>query len=166
MEDLLLLPEIVPSEPQGTFVPHHFVIHHSVIQAFIERVERIHNLHFIINQNLNSNGVNLDQDLPKKTWIEIILSLSKKYYRFSEYKTLATFMSYYYPELFWYHPFSKYGEKGIRIRDSKEAHYFVERILQKNTDVDIKTISYSNFYEFVLETYKDELPSYIQVEHL
>jgi hypothetical protein len=83
-------------------------------------------------------------------------------------------MSYYYPELLWYHPFSKYGEKGIRIRDSKEAHCFVEKILQKNTDnkadsdsnSDSKIITYTDFYEFVLDTYKDDLPSYIQVEHL
>jgi len=159
LEDLLFLSEVFPSESKGTFVPHHFIFHHSVIYSFVERVERIHNLHFF-------NGLNPEVDLPKKTWIEIILTLSKKYYRFSEYRTITTFMNYYYPELLWYHPFSHYGEKGIRIRDPIESSCFVENILQKNIDTNINSISYQDFYKFVLDTYKDNLPSYIQVEHL
>ena len=79
---------------------------------------------------------------------------------------MATFMTYYYPELLWYHPYNEYGEKGIRIRDPKEAHCFVKKILQKNTNINIHSISYADFYEFVSETYKDKLPIYIQIEHL
>ena len=165
---LLNLPEISPSESKGTFVPHHFVFHHKVIHSFIDYIETIHHPFEKRKEEI-------------KTWIEIIISLSKKYYRFSEYKSIATFMSFYFPELLHYHPFQEYGAKGIRIRDSQEAHYFLkvlEKNLKKNTKKEnIKKentnekeqsglISYEDFYEFVTENYKDTVPTYIQVEHL
>jgi hypothetical protein len=164
--DLLKLPEISPSESKGTFVPHHFVFHHKVIHSLIDYIETIHH-----------SSEKLEKE--RKTWIEIIVSLSKNYYRFSEYKSMATFMSFYFPELLHYHPFQEYGEKGIRIRDSQEAHCFLEDLeknLKKNTKKGKKEktnekeksdlISYKEFCHFVKEKYKDDIPSYIQVEHL
>lgn len=158
--DLLKLPEISPQESKGTFVPHHFVFHHKVIQSLIDYIETIHH-----------PSERLDEE--RKKWIEIIVSLSKDYYRFSEYKSMATFMSFYFPELLHYHPFQEYGEKGIRIRHSQEAHCFLENLektLKKNTKNTKKgksdLISYEDFCDFVKENYKENLPSYIQVEHL
>ena len=151
---LLKLPEIYPQESKGTFVPHHFVFYHKVIHSFINYIETIH---YAFEKKKEE----------RKIWIEIIVSLSKHYYRFSEYKSIATFMSFYFPELLHYHPFQEYGEKGIRIRDSQEAHCFLEN-LEKNLKKNVKSdsISYEDFCDFVTKKYKNEVPSYIQVEHL
>ena len=154
LEALLMLPEIVPSETKGTFVPHHFVFHRKVIREFITRIERIHNVY---------SGK--ETQFTKKTWIEIIVSLSKDYYRFSEYKNIATFMSHYYPELLFYHSYQKYGEKGIRIREKDEAQCFIKKIGQYLNKSETE-ISYSDFSRFVQTYYDKEVPSYIQVEHL
>ena len=150
---LLKINEIFPKEDKGTFVPHHFIFYHKVIQNFIQYIEDIHN-----------PLISFD----KKSWIEIIVSSSKDYYRFSEYKNIATFMSFYFTHLLYYHPFKEYGEKGIRIRDKEEAHSFLEKIMEKNTNQNINnSISYHDFCQFVFENYKEEdRPSYIQVEHL
>jgi len=145
---LLQLDELFPKEVKeeetvGTFVPHHFVFHHKVIKSFISHVENIHN--------------------PEKnqTWIETVVTLSKDFYRFSEYKNIATFMSYYFDELLVYHPFKEYGEKGIRIRDTDEAHLYLKKITDKDS------VSYSDFCEFVSKNYSEEdTPSYVQLEHL
>jgi hypothetical protein len=127
----------------GTFVPHHFVFHHKVIETFIKHVENIH------------------KSEKNKTWIETIVTLSKDFYRFSEYKNIATFMSYYFDELLHYHSFKEYGEKGIRIRDTDEAQLYLKKISEKNS------VSYTDFCDFVSKNYSDEdAPSYIQVEHL
>ena len=183
LEHLLLLPEIVPPDPKGTFVPHHFVFHHKVIREFITRVERIHNTYpikpvgiYTILQNVYSilslpfitasgsnNKTPKNTNMVKKTWIEIIVSLSKDYYRFSEYKNIATFMSHYYPELLFYHSYQKYGEKGIRIRDEENALGFIKKIRETLGKPDI---SYLDFCQFVQIYYDKEVPSYIQVEHL
>jgi len=170
--NLLKLPEIYPREPKGTFVPHHFVFHPKVIHSFIDYIENIHHP-FEIHRPFEIHHPFEKKEEERKTWMEIILSLSKKYYRFSEYKSMATFMSFYFPELLHYHPFQEYGEKGIRIRDSQEAHCFLEDLkknLKKNTKTKEKDksalISYEDFCHFVKENYKEDIPSYIQVEHL
>jgi hypothetical protein len=141
---LLQLKELFPSEETaGTFVPHHFVFHHKVIKSFIKRIENIHHPE------------------KKQTWVETIVTLSKDFYRFSEYKNIATFMSYYFDELLVYHPFKEYGEKGIRIRDTDEAQMYLKKISKKDS------VSYTDFCDFVSKNYSEEdTPSYIQVEHL
>jgi len=162
---LLKINEIFPEQGKGTFVPHHFVFYHKVIQDFIQYIERIHNHSFIFFKEIISNKI----DANKKTWIEIIIRSSKEYYRFSEYKNIATFMSFYFTHLLYYHSFKEYGEKGIRIRDAEEGQKFLEKIMEKNLNLNKnnKSISYHNFCEFVIENYKEEdRPSYIQVEHL
>jgi hypothetical protein len=160
---LLKINEIFPEEEKGTFVPHHFVFYHKVIHNFIRHIEDIHNP-FTSFKKIILSKINVK----KKTWIEIIMSSSKDYYRFSEYKNIATFMSFYFTHLLYYHPFKEYGEKGIRIRDTEEAHKFLEKILKKNTNKNNnESISYNDFCEFVFENYKEQdRPSYIQVEHL
>jgi hypothetical protein len=150
---LLELNELFPKDEQekdeqekdvvGTFVPHHFVFHHRVIKSFIKHIENIHHSD------------------KKQTWIETIVTLSKDFYRFSEYKNIATFMSYYFDELLVYHPFKEYGEKGIRIRDTEEAQLYLKKISDKDS------ISYNTFCDFVSKNYDtNDTPSYIQVEHL
>jgi len=163
---LLKLPEICPADhlppnstaksADGTFVPHHFVFYPKIIRAFIKYIELIHHC------------------TSKKPWFRVILQLSKKYYRFSEYKNIATFMSYFFPRKLHYHPFIHYGKRGIRIRDTKEAHFFVQELkknMSKNplnpphTPSPTTYISYRDFSHFMYFKYEDT-PSYIQVEHL
>jgi len=165
--ELLRLPEIRPadrvseSKPKtpsadGTFVPHHFVFYPKIIRAFIKYIELIHHC------------------TSKKPWFRVILQLSKKYYRFSEYKIIATFMSYFFPRKLHYHPFIHYGKRGIRIRDSKEAQCFVQELKktvskstpnQPHAPSPTTYISYRDFSHFMYFKYEDT-PSYIQVEHL
>lgn len=51
-------------------------------------------------------------------WPLLIMSYSRIFYRFSEYKTYATFMIRNYPNRFEYHKLNDFGECGIRFRDA------------------------------------------------
>jgi hypothetical protein len=137
--------ELITPIPEGTFVPHHYVLHHKVLDDLYLWI-REH------NKTLNK------QD---KNWIYSIMSLSHKYFRFSEYLTLSSFMMKKYPELLHYHCFEKYGKNGYRIRDSKD---FVEDI-EKNCPIHKNGLSYKDFYGYVENQYK-EIPSYLQIEHI
>jgi hypothetical protein len=147
--DLLKLPEIRPERSQiegGTFVPHHFVVYPHILRCFIQYIEKIH--HCTAN----------------KPWFRVIIQLSKKYYRFSEYKNIATFMSYFFPRKLHYHPFLYYGKEGIRIRDTEESQLFIHD-LKKSISPCKTYISYCDFNQFLYFKY-EHTPTYIQVEHL
>ena len=136
--ELIRIKAIEPNE--GTFVPHHYIFHHKVIKNMLKYIENLHN-------NNNNN-----------TWIDMIIKLSEKYFRFSEYKCVATFMNTFYKELLQYHPFHLYGKTGIRYRDSKD---FIEKI---TSEYEYKNgISYSDFIKFIQKHFS-EVPSYIQIE--
>jgi hypothetical protein len=124
---------------EGTFVPHHFIMHHNVLDHLIRNIENRS------RQNFN--------------WIKSIMNLSNTYYRFSEYKCIATFMSVYYSELLSFYPFCEYGKKGLRYRDSNEI---VEKL--KNFCRE-RVLTYEIFKQFVEDNYHDS-PSYIQLEHV
>jgi hypothetical protein len=51
-------------------------------------------------------------------WPLLIMSYSRIFYRFSEYKTYATFMIRNYPNRFEYHKLADFGECGIRYREA------------------------------------------------
>ena len=51
-------------------------------------------------------------------WPLLIMSYSRIFYRFSEYKTYATFMIRNYPDRFEYHKLADFGECGIRYREA------------------------------------------------
>ena len=124
--------------PTGTFVPHHFIFHHIVIRELIERIGSVN-------------------------WQEKIMALSATYYRFSEYKCVATFMQMYFPELLKYHPFQQFGEKGIRFRESLEIQSKIrDKCLVKEWG-----LGYDVFREFVKREFgeKKEI-SYLQIEHV
>jgi hypothetical protein len=133
---------IVPDE--GTFVPHHFVFHHNIINDLIGYIE-------LYECKLSKNP----------TWIHSIMSLSHTYFRFSEYITIASFMDKFYPDLLQYHKFSAFGKYGYRIRESK---YFVKEV-EENCKIDSYGLSYIEFCNFVKKKY-DNLPSYLQIEHI
>jgi len=132
--ELIGMPALEPEE--GTFVPHHFIMYKSVLEELFTYIER----------------------KSEKPWYLSILSLSKKFWRFSEYKCIATFMMEKKPELLHYHSFQKYGN-GIRFRDSREIYREIMELVPSNEDVP---------YDIILEYIKkwEVVPSYIQLEHL
>ena len=134
--------EAIEPPMEGTFVPHHFVMHHKVLEHLISHIEE------------KNAGL---------YWIETIMMLSNTYYRFSEYKCIATFMKTYYPELLQYYRFSEYGKKGIRYRESNDIIEKLKNFCENNGTM--KNISYHTFVEFINENF-DAKPSYIQIEHL
>ena len=135
--------DLVFPNPKGTFVPHHYVLHHKVLNG----------LYSLIHENNKEHN----------SWIHSIMSLSHSYYRFSEYLMISSFMMKNHPELLQYHKFDDYGKTGYRIRDSKE---FVKDI-EKNCNIEGKGLSYAEFYKYVENLYKNqELPSYLQIEHI
>ena len=121
--------------PKGTFVPHHFIFHHIVIRELLERIGSVN-------------------------WQEKIMALSENYYRFSEYKCVATFMQMYFPELLKYHPFQQFGEKGIRIRESLE----IQGKIRTKCDIKEWGLGYEVFREFVKREFDDRKISYLQIE--
>ena len=134
--------EAIEPPMEGTFVPHHFVMHHKVLEHLIRHIEekdtRLH-------------------------WIEAIMMLSNTYYRFSEYKCIATFMKTYYPDLLQFYVFSEYGKKGIRYRESTEIIEKLKNFCENNGNR--KLLTYKSFMEFINENF-DVNPSYIQIEHV
>jgi len=124
---------------EGTFVPHHFIMHHKVLEDLINHIENRSKEHF--------------------NWIKAIMLLSNTYYRFSEYKCIATFMNSYYPHLLSFYPFCEYGKKGIRYRDSNEIMEKINIFCQESV------LTYDLFQHFVNDNFHDE-PSYIQLEHV
>lgn len=133
---ILDLETVEPLE-KGTFVPHHFIFHHVVIRKLIERIGSVN-------------------------WQEKIMALSATYYRFSEYMLVATYMYYFFPELLKYHPFQKFGEKGIRFRESLEIQGKIRRIC----DIKEWGLGYEVFREFVKREFGVREISYIQIEHV
>ena len=133
--------EAIEPPIEGTFVPHHFVMHHKVLEHLILHIEEKYaDIH----------------------WIEAIMLLSNRYYRFSEYKCIATFMKKYYPDLLQYYIFSEYGKKGIRYRESIEI---IEKLKGFCENKHGRLLTYDIFKEFINENF-DTTPSYIQIEHL
>lgn len=133
---ILGLESVEPLE-KGTFVPHHFIFHHMVIRELIDRIGSVN-------------------------WQEKIMALSATYYRFSEYKCVATFMQTYFPELLKYYPYEEFGEKGIRFRESLE----IQRKIRTKCDVKEWGLGYEVFREFVKREFGVREISYIQIEHV
>jgi hypothetical protein len=90
------------------------------------------------------------------------MSLSKNYYRFSEYKSIATFMKKYFPDELLFYTFNNYGKNGIRYRDSYEIIGKIKVYFNIN---ETGNLCYKDFKKFVFENY-DFNPSYIQIEHV
>jgi hypothetical protein len=134
--ELTRLPMNNPKE--GTFVTHHFVFYHSVLESLINHIESISN----------------------KPWIESIIQLSHKYFRFSEYRTVAAFMNYKFPYLLKYHEFDKIGKYGTRIREPTKFIKQMEEFFGE-----LYEITYYDFCRFVCNNFKN-LPSYLQIEHI
>ena len=137
--------DVIEPTGGGTFVPHHFIFHHRILQNMFQYIEF-------------SNVCKHDN----KHWIQYIMELSSTYYRFSEYKCVATYMNTFFPELLQYYKFHEYGKRGIRYRESSEI---IEKIRQDLFRIDDFGISRIDFMQFI-DNYFDDIPSYIQIEHV
>ena len=152
--DLTGLPICDP--PTGTFVPHHFVFHKRVLADLISMIE---------------SKSAAKPPTTKPCWIKSVMDLSHKYFRFSEYRMVASFMMNRYPELLNYHSFEDFGKFGERIR---EPVPFLEKMenffggfsgIQTEGSPFLGGISYNHFVGFVEKMYS-EMPSYLQLEHI
>jgi hypothetical protein len=127
----------------GTFVPHHFIFHHQVVNNMLKYIEKRYSL-----------------NKPPLNWIEIILQSSMVYYRFSEYKCVATFMSMFHKDLLSYHPFQRYGN-GLRCREPDEL---LKDICSKSVDFHPSGLSYKYIKSYANKYLKNT--SYLQLEHV
>ena len=146
-DSMKYLTGLIAVEPtEGTFVPHHFVFHHCVLDDLCKHIE----YHGVMHNG--NDGMN---------WIHCIMQLSHIFFRFSEYKLVATFMTNYFPEMLKYHKFKKYGRFGYRIRDPVP---FIKEIEDK-CDIEFCGLSYNDFCKFVKVNYGHSI-SYLQIEHI
>jgi hypothetical protein len=146
------LTNMTPIEPEegGTFVSHHMVFYKNRVTE-------------MINLMIEHSG---SHSIP---WPKLIMFYSRKFYRFSEYKTYATFMIKNYPKEFNYHVFDKFGSGGLRFR---EANEIIKKILLKCPVIN-GGIPYEKFKLFFVENWnilpgakKDVYPAYIQLDHV
>ena len=149
MKALINMTPIEPNE-EGTFVSHHMVFDKNHV---IE----------MINLIIKNTGY---YDTP---WPKLLMSYSRKFYRFSEYKTYSTFMVTHYPEQFNYHLFCDFGLGGLRFR---EGNKIVKQILQKYPLIN-GGIPYEKIKLFFDENWqnlpgvkKNIYPAYIQLDHV
>lgn len=138
-----------PVEPPngGTYVTHHMVFQKKYVKELMD---------------LMKETTKSDLPMPK-----LIMSLSRKFYRFSEYKTYCSFMVRNHPEDFNHHPLPEFGEGGIRFR---EANCVIDEMLN-NCTVSYGGLSYDQVKTFALNNWKslamgDVLPAYIQLDHV
>jgi len=141
----------------GTFVTHHMVFHKKYVTELLDLMLKV----------TESNGSSHQMNLP---WPLLIMSHSQKYYRFSEYKTYATFMLRYHPEDFFFHPLSMFGEGGLRFREANEV---VEEMLA-SVRFSNGGLSYLQVKDFFISKSKQQLndgkcstiPAYVQLDHV
>ena len=143
---------MTPVEPigGGTFVSHHMTFNKMRVLELLNLIS-------------NTTGCN---NLP---WPKLIMSYSKKFYRFSEYKTYASFMSRNYPSEFKYHPLPIFGTGGLRFR---EANQIMDQLVEKCSIIN-GGIPYDDIKLFFEESWyllpgadQDIIPAYIQLDHV
>ena len=129
----------------GTFVTHHMVFDVECVKEMIQFIQT--------NKNIS------------KKWPLYFISLSSKFYRFSEYLLYSTFMMEYYKEEFLYHPYEKYGKTGIRFREPREI---IQKIKEKYSFKNDSFFSYQEIVDYFSESeFEKKLSySYVQFEHV
>eukprot|EP01037_Dinobryon_pediforme_P018291 gene18292-18553_t len=135
-------------EPQnptagGTFVAHHMVF----------------NKHFM-KELLDHMIETTKSDLP---WPLLVMSLSRTYYRFSEYKTYATFMMNKHPGEFRYHELRHFGEGGLRFREANSiqvTRFMLKKWREVSNSSKASTTPNGELREF------SSRPAYVQLDHV
>jgi len=143
---------MVPLEPieGGTFVAHHMVFHTEYVKEMLDLMT--------------------EKTLLSDPWPIIIMSHSRKFFRFSEYKTYATFMLRYHPDIFNYHELKMFGDGGLRFR---EANSIIDEMM-KHYKITNGGLSYNDVNNFVRINWKSLsgltnqqcYPAYIQLDHV
>jgi hypothetical protein len=139
-----------PLEPEsgGTFVTHHMVFQKRYVGELLSLMART-----------------TKSSLP---WPKLIMSLSQKFYRFSEYKTYCTYMVRHHRDDFYYHELTEFGEGGLRFRD---ANCVVSEMLRL-CKISNGGIPYQEVRDYVLTNWKSmslpeqAFPGYIQLDHV
>jgi hypothetical protein len=85
--------------------------------------------------------------------------LSHKYYRFSEYKSLTTFINKFYKNKLNYHEYNIFGKSGKRFRDNNK----IIKIIKEICFIDSETISYNEILK--INKFFNGI-TYLQIEHL
>jgi hypothetical protein len=143
-KSLLFLTDLPLCDPEiGTFVPHHHIFYHNILQELINRIESKMN----------------------ECWIKSIISVSNNYYRFSEYRAISSLMQIYHPDLLNYHLYEEFGKHGQRIRENSEFLHEINNYMEKEKIDIFFGISYVDFTNFCNEKY-NKLPTYLQIEHI
>lgn len=143
---------MVPLEPTegGTFVAHHMVFHTQYIREMLDLMA--------------------EKTASLEPWPILIMSYSRKFFRFSEYKTYATFMLRHHPEVFNYHELKLFGDGGLRFR---EANSVIDEMM-KQFVITNGGLSYSDVNNFVSVNWKGLsgltnqqcYPAYVQLDHV
>lgn len=130
----------------GTFVTHHMVFHKRYVTELLDLMLKV-----------------TESSQP---WPLEIMSHSRKFYRFSEYKTYATFMMRFHPEHFFFHPLKMFGEGGLRFREANEV---VEEMLS-SVRFSNGGLSYTQVKDFFLSKQQSAdgkcIPAYVQLDHV
>ncbi|RYY77451.1 hypothetical protein EON63_18750, partial [archaeon] len=101
-----------PIEPaQGTMVAHHMVFNRTITLALLNHIQQ----------------TTRSQHIP---WPLVIMSYTKKYYRFSEYKTYTTYIYHHHPNALHYHPLSMFGKGGVRVRGGEGGEEVVKNMVR------------------------------------
>lgn len=128
----------------GTFVTHHMVFQKKYLEKMFEHVKIV-------------TGYD--------SWPMYIISLSHKYYRFSEYLLYATYMSQYGNE-FKYHSFDKYGKNGIRFRETTEIIQKIKNNRECKNNKKCNSFTYNEIKEYFNNNENNINISYVQFEHV
>ena len=143
---------MVPLEPieGGTFVAHHMVFHTEYVREMLDLMA--------------------EKTASSEPWPILIMSYSRKFFRFSEYKTYATFMLRNHPNLFNYHELKLFGDGGLRFR---EANTVIDEMM-KQFVITNGGLSYRDVNNFVKINWKSLsglsnqqcYPAYVQLDHV
>ena len=140
-----------PLEPPsgGTFVAHHMVFKKEYVREMLSLMG--------------------EKTATLRAWPLLIMSYSRKYFRFSEYKTYATFMINYHPDRFFHHELPLFGEGGLRFR---EANAIMDDILKASSFAN-GGLSFEQLDKYVRANWKSlsssnqmYIPGYIQLDHV
>ena len=138
----------------GTFVAHHMLFHTHLVKQLLHRMT-----------------VTTRSTLP---WPLLIMSYSRLYYRFSEYKTYASYLQAHHPNVLLHHRLADFGEGGLRFRD---ARAMVRTMTLSSETMKAAVwqggLSYPLVHSYMVRHWRDlcdgsssRMPAYVQLDHV
>jgi hypothetical protein len=149
------LTNLCPYDPPegGTFVTHHMVFHSHIVKELLQLM-------------VDTTGSQL-------CWPRLIMSYSRKFYRFSEYKTYSSYLHHKYPYTLQHHRLADFGEYGLRFRDAK---VIVKQIIESTTSTSSQLVglSYQQVVNYMTCHWQNlsqpqiptHIPAYVQLDHV